>query len=164
MWGERGGTGMGSAKPPPDCRGTAEQEVTAGLGWPEVALSLLPPGREFCCRGGDAEIPAHPSGKVGRWGCAGCWVPSLCNSSIIPILFISSSFLFPPAPLPTLPLSAPLLDHTSPRSADLSDPAALSKASKRPPGLQTTKSNSNLQLICKHDVRGGRGCAGTQSK
>lgn len=32
-WGERGGTGMGSAQPAPDCRGRAEQEVTAGLGW-----------------------------------------------------------------------------------------------------------------------------------
>lgn len=106
MWGERGGTGMGSAKPPPDCRGTAEQEVTAGLGWPEVALSLLPPGREFCCRGGDAEIPAHPSGKVGRWGCAGCWV-----LGAIPLQFLHYPH---PFHLLLLSLSSRSSSHTPP--------------------------------------------------
>lgn len=73
------------------------------------------------------------------WAPPGCWVPPLCSLQFIPPLSpsFSSPFpfsSFPAALLPTLPLPAPLLDHTSPRTGDLSDPAALFKSIQEAPG------------------------------
>lgn len=105
---------MSSAKPPPGRRGTPEQEVTAGLGWSEMAL--LHQGREFCCRAGDAEIPAHPSGwDVGRWGCVSRAPGTGWVLGAIPLLSaappLSPSFSSP------FPFSSRFSSHTPPLSS-----------------------------------------------
>lgn len=83
--------------------------------------------------------------------------------SFSPHLFPALSLLFLFSS-PHTPPPAPLPDHTAPHFRDPSDPAAISKAAKRAPRLQPTKSNLNLQLICKHNVSGRWGSAGTLSK
>lgn len=140
--------------------------VTTGLG--VLSPTYIPPS-ETCGFSCELDIGcacrhwegSHPPST--RWalccamlGLRHIWLHFLLyHHQAFPLLFF---LLFPSGFLPHL------LWTTTSCIGDLSDPTTLANTARRAPGLHPAKSNSNLQLLCKHNSCVCGGSAGTQSK